>query len=379
MPELAATTVRTSERGPYRYPELYLAQGPDAIGVTGANTYAELYGRPWALALDRSRRLRLYRGDPAGGNYTEVTTPLDAAIFGPQLPATARRVALAFDQTARPIVAIEYDGEIKLTRWDATEGAYVQNVSVAGHDPMLLIDAAVTDPAGWPTGDWSVREAHAAGMGVIFRWAPDSSWRTNAITDSDVLLFYLTPDRLEVRARVQRELYATANLVHAYAAPVILDRAQAALGRWQLRVADADGEPLAQPIVSDAYLEDFIIAPNAADELDVGAAPSSSMRAELAVIESSASDELAIAAAPESMRATGDVAIRSVGDDLDVSATPQGMTATSSTVTRTEDDALDVGAAPAGPMVAEQIITPATAGDGLDAAAAPTTMRAQAT
>jgi len=375
--ELAAIKVRTGERGAYRYPELYLAQGPAEIGLTGSNTYAELYGWPWALALDRSRRLRLYRGAPAGGDYAEVLAPLDGAIFGPQLPTTARRIALAFDQTARPIVAIEYDGEIKLTRWDATADAYVQNVNVAGHDPVLLIDAAVTDPAGWPTGEWSVREARAAGMGVSFLWAPDESWRTNAVTDSDVLLFYLTPDRLEVRARVQRELYATANLVHAYEAPVILDRAQAALGRWQLRVADAAGDPLAQPIVSGAYIEDFLIEPDAAESLTATAAPSG-MVAEQAVTPSEGAEAIAAGAQPDTIASTGSLAIRSLTIPLDATAEPVTIIAEAVVAEASESDALDLTAAAADPIQVETVITPTDSEEKLDANASPEAIRVQA-
>lgn len=213
---------RVSERVPSEtwFAELATAPGPQVIGVTGDNSFDTLFGREWLLEWSvEDDHLRLYQESVTHpGEWQRVTSPLPP-VFDSPLPASARRVSFAFDQSARMIVAYEDEGVIKVTRWDQSLGQYVQNVSFAGVDPCLAMDAT-----------WVGR-----------------------IPDSDVLLFYLSSDRTKVLCRVQRETYGVEHELHAYDAPVILDRATPLAYRYQLLLAGASGEPLDHALVSSLY------------------------------------------------------------------------------------------------------------------------------
>ena len=99
---------------------------------------------------------------------------------------------------------------VKVTRWDPPTNQYLQNVTFPGVDPQLLMDATVT----------------------------------RALFDSDVVLFYLSPDRLKVMYRLQREVFGVPHELYAHPAPLVLDRAQALLYRYQLLVSGASGVPI---------------------------------------------------------------------------------------------------------------------------------------
>ena len=213
---------RVSERTPSRtwFAELATAPGPQVIGQTGDNSYQALFGREWLLEWSvEDDHLRLYQESLSHpGEWERVTAPLPP-VFDAPLPATARRVTFCFDQSARIVVAVEDEGVIKVTRWDPGLNQYVQNVSFAGVDPALAMDAT---------------------------WA-------RHIPGSDVLLFYLSTDRQSVMCRVQRETYAVEHELQAYDAPVILDRAHRLAWRYQLLLADAAGEPLDHALISSQY------------------------------------------------------------------------------------------------------------------------------
>lgn len=213
---------RVSERVPSKtwFAELATAPGPQVIGETGDNSFDTLFGREWLLEWSvEDDTLRLYQESVTHpGEWQRVTAGLPP-VFDSPLPATARRVTFCFDQSARMIVAYEDEGVIKVTRWDPGLGQYVQNVSFAGVDPAVVMDAT---------------------------WAYD-------IPNSDVLLFYLSTDRTRVMCRVQRELYADEHELWAYDEPVILDRALPVFLRYQLLVADSAGAPLEKVLLSDPY------------------------------------------------------------------------------------------------------------------------------
>jgi hypothetical protein len=258
-------TPRRSGRGTgnYEFFELALALGPQAIGVTGDNSYETLYGREYLLVWDLEDDLvKLYRETATDGAWERITAGLPP-LFDTPLPATERHVTFAFDQSARVIVAYQNGDEVFVTRWDATVNAYVQGPNFAGVDPCLLMDATVVDPRGYPSAadGWSVQEAYYGGIQVLFRWTPDGAYRTNVVTDSDVVLFFLTPDRTGVRARVQRQLFGTANSLFDYAQPIVMDRAVALSGAYQLLVSDAAGDKRADMLISNAYVDDYIINP----------------------------------------------------------------------------------------------------------------------
>ena len=353
-----ATSIRV---GRSRFAELEPLLGPEQIGVTGDNRYRTLYGRPYALALTEARRLRLYRGAVDGGAYQEVTSGLPEILFGPAIPPAARRFTAAFDQSARITVAYELDEVVRVTRW--TGSAYVQNVTFAGVDPALLMDATLADPRGYPNLDddgWSVREAFEAGIPVLFEWLPGDPipWLENAIPDSDVLLFYLTPDRLELRVRVQRQLYATPRTLWTFDEPVVLDRVIALAGRYQALVSDARGDPLPEMIVSDPYLGDFIINPRPTERVSIAATPEpvETFATTYAVQET---ELVAIGATPEAARVDGNVARMYPDPELvSIAAEPQGVRV-ESTILRYTPDAEEVSIA-AEPLTPLPVVTTTT-------------------
>lgn len=372
-----ATSARTPSE--FSFAEVQALLGPQVIGDTADNTYAALYGRPYALILDAARVLRLYRGDPAGGSYAEVTSGLPSIVFGLTLPATARRFTAAFDQSARIIVAYEDGGLIYVTRWTGSE--YVQNVTFSGCDPQLVMDATLADPRGYPTladDGWSVREAFDGGIRVLFEWLAGDPvvWLENAIPDSDVLLFYLTPDRTQVQARVQRQLYDTPQLVRTYDQPVILDRAVALPGRYQLLVSYATGEPLELQLISDPYLGDYIIAPQASDALTAAAAPEA-VRVENDTYATEDDDDLTASYAPEAVAVTGDTLFYTPQPEaLTSDYTPEVIAVTSDTLPVTDGDDLDGGMTPE-PVDSRVQVIPQEESDALDATYAPEDIRAQ--
>ncbi len=203
---------RVSERGTarYRFAELFLTLGPQQLGDTLENRVVDIIGRVWALVVTRDRRLRLYQRAEAAPTWAEQTTLLPP-LFGEAQPRERRRYSAAFDQSARVIVAYEELETVYLTRWDPSLNAYVQNVTFAGVDPVVVFDAT---------------------------WAYD-------IPVSDVLLFYLdAATRSKLMCRVQRDLYAVEYELHDYGQPVVLDRVVRLPLRYQVLASDAQGDPL---------------------------------------------------------------------------------------------------------------------------------------
>jgi len=200
------------------FAELFLAPGPEHIGVTGDNSYQTMYGFSWLLVWDRDDGL-LHLYQERDGAWREVVDDLPP-VFGAPVPEGSRRWSFTFDQAARVVLAYEDDaGVVRVTRWEPSSNSYVQNVTFSGHDPCVVIDAS-----------WSL-----------------------AIPGSDVLLFYLSPDHTRVLCRVQRDVHGVAYEIWDYGTPVILDRAIAAPLRYQLLVSDVTGAPLPQMLLSALY------------------------------------------------------------------------------------------------------------------------------
>lgn len=201
------------------FAELFLAPGPQAIGETGDNSYQALYGRSWLLVWDRDDGLLHLFQEQLDATWLEVTADLPP-VFASLAPSGSRRWSLAFDQSARVILAYEgADGIVRVTRWDPATSQYVQNVSFNGVDPVTVIDAT-----------WAI-----------------------TIPYSDVLLFYLSTDREKLLCRVQRDIYATPYEVWDFGSAVILDRVLALPFRYQVLVSDSLGAPLPDMLISDYY------------------------------------------------------------------------------------------------------------------------------
>ena len=278
LPCVPCITQRGSH--PTYFAELRMFVGPQEIAVTGDNSFETLFGRVWAILFcdDDTWHTLQWVGtddlDPATGitsrGWRELADPL--LSLPPLTAGVQQRWSAAFDQNARLIVAYETNGTIDVTRWDATLGAYLQNVTFAGRDPQLLIDAALTDPRAYPNAaddGWSAREAFEAGIPVLFEWLPDGSWRETAIPVSDVLMFYLSVDRTRVMARVQRELYSVEHELHDFGEPIVLDHAVALLGRYELLISTSAGAKRSLMLVSDPYLGGFIISPRPVESVMV--------------------------------------------------------------------------------------------------------------
>lgn len=220
---VATFTPRISYRGTtgYAFYELFLAWGPQSIGDAGEGEIVDIAGRQYALVVDSATHaLLLYRqSETTLGSWEEVTANLPP-IFGEVQPSTRRRFSVAFDQSARVIVAYEESEIVYVTRWDEDTEAYKQNVSFSGTDPVLLLDA------------------------LVFGEVPGS----------DVLLFYTDPAAPgDIYCRVQREQYGTPRLIYSQAEPLILDRAQALGYRYQLLISDEAGDHDGTGLISDTY------------------------------------------------------------------------------------------------------------------------------
>ncbi len=219
---------KVSRRGKGYFAEVALARGPRVMGVTGSGSFAEFFGYAWVAVLDKAeRRLRLFQAVDAGGNPWPLgadPTGADwAEVVVPDLPHPVqelRHLALAFDQAARHVVAYERAGEVWVRQWDPLAGEYVMRGPRPGVDPVLVMDAE----AGY------------------------------YVPDSDVLLFFLSPDRKTLSMRVQREQYATAHEVETYAEPAMLDQGVALPYQFELLgslESDPDGTGLV--LRSDMY------------------------------------------------------------------------------------------------------------------------------
>ena len=186
-----------SRRGKAYFAEIALARGPRQMAVTGSGSFEELFGYAWMAILERGeRRLRLFQlqvsgepwalgSDPTGAEWVEVPVP---AL--PHDTKELRHLGLAFDQTARHVVAYERAGEVWVRQWDPAASAYAMRGPWPGVDPVLVMDAT----AGY------------------------------YVPDSDVLLFHLAPDRRSLVMRAQRELFATGHTIESYADEAILDQ-----------------------------------------------------------------------------------------------------------------------------------------------------------
>ena len=379
---------KISTRGthPMYYPEFAMCLGPEALGVTGDNTFETLYGREWAVLFCDDNTLHFLQwegggeGAPPGleaGGWAVVVDPL---LTLPTFTGAERSFSLAFDQSARIVFAYELAGIIRVTRWDTALGAYVQNVTFAGVDPNLLMDATVVDPRLYPTqasDGWSVRDAYDRGVRVFFQWIPDMQWRETAIPDSDVLLFYLSADRLEVRARTQRELYETPVTLYTHASPLVFDQALPITARYQLLVSEAPGTPLSDVLVSDPYVTQFVISPVASDEF-VGGTAADDARVDVLVYRESLVDPLPSTATPETVRVEVVVYREVVADALDSTATAEGIRVEVLVYVEAIADALAATSVAEGVLV-EQLIEAVTAAHEMTGAVDAETIRVQAT
>lgn len=314
------------------FAELFLAPGPEVIGQTGDNSYGAMFGRNWLLVWDRDTGF-LHAFQETSGEWLEVTEELPP-VFDSPAPEGSRRWSLAFDQAARVILAYEdAEGVVRVTRWDASLNEYVQNVTFAGVDPCVVMDA---------------------------------SWRY-LVPDSDVLLFYLSADRTRVLCRVQRDVYAVEHEIWDYGQPVILDRVIATPLRYQVLVSDATGTPLTEMLLSALYPYP------AFDHMVATAAGPSAGEYELVVLTYDLDEGIAVTATGPSGGAYADPVINYelTGDALEAQATgPSGGAYAEAIINYQLAEELDaVAEGPTGGDYVLAVIETSLSGEGINATA----------
>ena len=185
------------QRGNDCVPEVVVARGPREEGVTAQGEYNELFGYAWMLMLDSDGpRLRMLQAVSGSEPWRVSTTgdPSWADRTPPEIPHSTseiRHIALAFDQSARPVIAYEENNQIWVRQYDPLAQQYVMRGPFPGHDPVLIMDATVAF----------------------------------YIPDSDVLLFHLNGDRTQLSMRAQRDQYAVEHVVMSGTEQMFIDQA----------------------------------------------------------------------------------------------------------------------------------------------------------
>jgi len=219
------------QRGNYYGVEIDLAPGPQELGVTGAGDWPTLFSRDWLVALCQDMTLDLYQVQ----NGSIELTPWDVQpVFG----STAEHFSLAFDQSARPVIAWQESDGVHVRQFDELLGHYVFSGPYDGTDPTLLDDASVMY-------DVSV---------------------------SDVILFYLSTDRLHLNYRIQSENYATEHSFYDFAQAVVVDAVDPLVYRYQVKYALASGDPDQSSSVDQA-LRSLLYPVEVEDDLRVKTGP----------------------------------------------------------------------------------------------------------
>ncbi|MFB9994500.1 hypothetical protein ACFFLM_21315 [Deinococcus oregonensis] len=196
-------TVVSSRKGNGQlFPESTLTLGPLNMGAALDGTVADLCAVPWALLWEKGRGVLLLQLQ--AGAWVEVVP--GEAFPAPQAP-TDRHVSLCFDQAGRHVFAWQHGDEFTVRQWNAAEGRYVYRGPFPGVDPTLFFDL------------------------LSHYYTPQS----------DVLVWFLSADRLRLCYRIQNENYATEHTAHTFTAPVWLDQAVRLPYQVQLFCTDAAG------------------------------------------------------------------------------------------------------------------------------------------
>lgn len=199
--------IRPDLRGDWYEFEIRLAQGPPALGSVGDGSFSHLYGCVWLAAADRaSDRVRIYRavkdGQPV--RYDSGTTDADweevASIPLLHPISEIRHLAFAFDKSAQPVLAYEHSDQVWVRQYDPLTANFIYRGPFPGRDPVLLPDS------------------------VVGYFPPDA----------DIHLYHLSPNRLTLIGRYERQLYATPHTIRTFSQEVTLDMALPAPYQIQL-------------------------------------------------------------------------------------------------------------------------------------------------
>lgn len=300
-------TVLTTHRGKSYLPEIALCLGPQIMGQPGSGTYADLYGRVWASTIEPDGLIHLWQA--TASDWQEVPIPQP-----PHDPRTMRHHSLAFDQSARHVLAYEIAGQIYIRQWDPAANQYVMRGPWAGADPCLLWDFGI---------DVSLFPASAQPQG-----------------NSDVVLFHLSADRLSVGYRLQRELYNVFHTLATFSTPQYLDQAfDTGTHRYQLALGDDAGGR--QYLLSDSYPWAY------ADPVRLSAVPLSVGRY-ADTYAATSTDALRLNAAPLSVGRYNNIYQTALTDSVRFAAQPTAVSRFSSTYQYSAIDSLRFAAQPTG-------------------------------
>lgn len=183
-------------------PELAWAPGPTTLADTGDGSFGTLYGSAWLTQVCLDGSWALYQRT---GDETLTVTAWD--VTPNRVPPSVRHHTTAFDQSARPMIAYEGTNGIMLRQFDEFGGQYDITGPYAGVDPVLWTDAAVN----------------------------------GRVPGSDVILSYLSTDRSSLKYRIQSENFAAEHDHYSFTAPVVLDRHDLLMLRYQLKYGLEDG------------------------------------------------------------------------------------------------------------------------------------------
>lgn len=178
--------------------------------------------RPWVSRIDGDGGLHLYVAQTPGV-YTEVEGELPATING-------SRHNIAFDQSGRAYLSYLSDSGIVVRQYDTISSDFIERGPFTGLDPVLFNDYFVGLPLG----------------------------------ESDVILFYLSMDRLSIKCRLQRDFFAVEYDVYTLPEAHNMDRVGIGYLRYQLWLADVNDNKLyltsgVYPyIISDAMSGDIV-------------------------------------------------------------------------------------------------------------------------
>lgn len=183
-------------------PCLAWSPGPRELLVTGDASFETLYGANWLAQVCNDGSWVLYQR-----NDREELLVVPWDVTPPAADVSARHPTLAFDQSARPVIAWEETEGIYLREYDEVGGSYVFIGPFEGCDPVLFCDATV---------DYRV-------------------------PDSDVILFYLSEDRTKLLYRIQNENFLVEHEHHDFGEAVVLDAEDIGGWRYQLKFGGEHG------------------------------------------------------------------------------------------------------------------------------------------
>ena len=322
-------TVLTTRRGKSYLPEIALCLGPQAVGQAGAGTIADLYGRKWASTIEPDGLIHLWQA--TASDWQEVPIPQP-----PHDPRTMRHHSLAFDQSARHVLAYEVAGQIYIRQWDPVTNQYVMRGPWPGADPCLLWD-----------------------FGIDISLFPAS---TQPQGNSDVVLFHLSPDRLSAGYRLQRELYNTFHLLETFTVPQYLDQAfDTGTRRYQLALGDdaggrqyllSDGYPwtyadpvrmTAAPVSVGRFADTYATATT--DSVRFAAQPTGATRS-LTTVQTNLTDSVRFIAQPTGATRSLATVQTNLTDSVRFIAQPTGATRSITTVQASLTDSVRINAQP---------------------------------